>query len=246
MLQVIPDFREEPSSAMAFMSDYLRNGGVGGRPSLRALHFFFLESTEDLSCLADAFLLGGGRGTAPNLEELHFECVFGEEKLEQLGPHLFGREALANITTLRFQNVSFDIESMSGLMDGFRQSGHEGSTLKKLVFDWCNSPFCEEEDEAEWHFDDEAERSMYLSKARDVSLPLIAGLRDGLFSNLEELSTSGGALLVGEVAELVEMVRGGVPCAQTLKKMVMSKHFLQPVDIEPLQAVLPHAMVTLG
>ncbi len=107
--------------------------------------------------------------------------------------------------------------------------------MKKLIFS--------EEDETGYSYDEIEGWSLV---AKEVSLALIAGLRDGLFPNLEELLTPGGMLLIGEVAELVEMVRGGAPCARTLKKLVMSKHFLQPVDIEPLQAVPPHATVALG
>jgi len=106
------------------------------------------------------------------------------------------------------------------------------------------TPFCE--DDSEHIFYDEAERRMFMSMARKASRALIACLWDGLFPNLKELLTPGGMLLVGGVAELVEMVRGGAPCARAVKEIVKSKHFLKPIDIEPLQAVLPHTTVVLG
>lgn len=242
-LRLRPCDNDTSSSAMVFMSEYLRNGRAGGRASLRELHFFFLEYFEDVSCLTDALVLGGGRETAPNLEEVRFEYVWNEYITEQLGPDLFGRGALATLATLQFHNLDFDNEGMSGLMDGFRQSRHEGRTLKKLVFDWCHIPFAEDDYEDMWQFDGEVERSMYLSDARKASLALIAGLRDGLFPNLEELLTPGVMFLVQEAAELVELVRGGAPCARTLKRIVMSKEFLARRSIKPLQAVLPHATV---
>ena len=77
-------------------------------------------------------------------------------------------------------------------------------------------------------------------EASEASLALIAGLRDGLFPNLQELSTRGGGSLAEEVPELVEVFRGGAPCARTLR--TLEGHF--PVDIDALQAVLPLAMVT--
>lgn len=41
-IKLTPRENDSSSSAMLFMSDYLRNGGAGGRPSLRELYFFFL------------------------------------------------------------------------------------------------------------------------------------------------------------------------------------------------------------
>lgn len=120
-------------------------------------------------------------------------------------------------------------------MDGFRQSGHEGRALKKLIFS-------EDEDEGLRRY---GYFNKYMSDARKASLALIAGLRDGLFPNLEELLTPGVMLLVQEVAELVELVRKGAPCAGTLKRIVMSKHVLPDLNIAPLQAILPQATVVL-
>ena len=77
------------------------------------------------------------------------------------------------------------------------------------------------------------------------SLALIEGLEDGLFPNLEELLTPGGAVLVVEIEELVEVLEEGAPCAQTLRTVVLSEEFLEPADIEGLQAVLPLATVSL-
>lgn len=123
--------------------------------------------------------------------------------------------------------MDFDKEGMTDLMDGFRQSGHMGGTLQTLIFDTCNAgPFG--------------------ISTKAASFALIAGLGDDIFPNLQELLMPTGQLLGGQVAELVEVVRRGAPCARTLRAVVFSVHSLEPVDIEPLQAVLPHAAVTLG
>lgn len=55
----------------------------------------------------------------------------------------------------------------------------------------------------------------------------------------------GGKLVVQEVAEMVEMVREGAPCARTLRTVALSKK-CEPADVEVLQAALPQATVTRG
>jgi hypothetical protein len=119
-------------------------------------------------------------------------------------------------------------------MGGFRQSTHKGSTLTKLVFYNCNFDLDEDDEPI---LDDDGQAS-------GASLALIAGLGDGLFPNLQELSASHSPLLVGKVAELVEVLRGGAPCARTLRTIVISGKF-GVVAIEALQAVLPQATVIL-
>lgn len=56
--------------------------------------------------------------------------------------------------------------------------------------------------------------------------------------NLEELLIQG-------IPELVEVMKGGAPCAWTLRNIVLSKRCAK-VDIEALQVALSQAMVTLG
>ena len=207
---------------MLFVSDYLKKGARnGGWSSLRTLYFDSLYIDEDVSFFAEALFFGGGGGPAPNLEELSFESL-EEDTIELLGSDLFARGALANITTLTFTSVDFTKQSMAALIDGYRKSGHEGRHLKRLLFfDGCS-------------VNDES-----VTLPAKASFPLIDGLRDGL-PNLKELWMLGGKLVVQEVAEMVEMVRGGAPCARTLRTVALSKK-CEPADIEVLQA-----MVTLG
>jgi hypothetical protein len=192
---------------------------------LRELHFTSLNIDEGGACLADALLLGGGGGPAPNLEELSFEDL-EEDTVEQLASELFARGALANITTLIFSSVDFTKHSMGALMDGFRQSGHQGRKLKNLRFVNCSE-------------DDESA----IPPAK-VSFPLIEGLRDGLFPILEELYTPCRGLLVGIVAEMLEMVRGGAPCGRMLKSVTLGEKG-RPSDLEALQALLAQATVVI-
>lgn len=78
----------------------------------------------------------------------------------------------------------------------------------------------------------------------EPSRAFIAGLRDGLFPNLQELLALKGRILIKDVIELAEVLRVHALCARTLGKVVISggQHH-GPVDIRPLQAVLPHATV---
>ena len=130
------------------------------------------------------------------------------------------------ITTLFFPSVSFTKQSMAALMDEFRQSGHEGRKLKSLLFINCSE-------------DDES--AILPAK---VSFPLIEDLRDGLFHNLEELHTPCMGMSVGIVAEMLEMVRGGAPCARTLRSVTLGEKG-RPSDLEALQALLPQATVII-
>lgn len=157
-----------------------------------------------------------------------------KHKIAQLGSHLFARGALSTLTSLEFEDVAFDEASMISLMDGFRQSGHEGRTLKRISFERRTTsgerglrPF---------------PRAIGWSFPPKVSLALIAGLRDGL--NLQELLAVHGRMLFRQVAELAEVMTGGAPCARTLRKVVMSGRY-EPSDLEALRAVLPHATVYL-
>lgn len=147
--------------------------------------------------------------------------------IRHLGSRLFARGALARISTLKFRSVKFDEDSLTDLINGFRQSGHSGSALQTLIFEKCKvGPF--------------------YTITTAASLALIAGLGNGIFPNIRQLLMPSGGPLRGQVAELVEVVRVGAPCARTLRTVVMSKHYLCPADIEPLQAALSQASVTLG
>lgn len=181
--------------------------------------------------MANALLLGGSDGSAPNLNTVALEYV-GDGVLAELGSHLFARGALASITTLNISNTDFDEESMTGLVNGFRQSGHAGSTLQTLMFAACNVGY--EKDEA-----------IVDGAAKGSSLALIAGLRDTIVPNLKNLWVPYGALLVLEVPELVDVLKGRAPCARTLRTVVLSERFLRPADLETLQAGLQQATVTL-
>lgn len=56
-----------------------------------------------------------------------------------------------------------------------------------------------------------------------------------------------GGLLVQQVAELVEAMKRGALCARTLQTVVLSEDILHfGGGIEPLQAALSQASVTLG
>lgn len=198
------------------------NAGAGGRPSLRRLCFAKI-ALGDLSSLANALLHGGGRGLAPNLEEVWF-IILEPDAIEEL-KSLIARGAMANITVLQFSSVEFDSQSMGDLMDGFRQSMHKGSSLKRLIFSYC---YCMDE-----------------GASVEVSLELIEGLKGGIFPNLQELSTPHSALLVGEVAELVDVLKNGAPCARTLRAVEISEAFGEVLDIDALQAILSQATVVL-
>lgn len=211
----------EDASSMLFVCDYLKGAGTRGWPSLQALQFDSLKPDDDVSSLADALLPGGGRGTAPNLEEMAFLFLNGDD-FEQLGRDLFARGALANITTLKLSNANFCVGNMAALMDGFR---HNGGKLKRLIVEDCLLG--------------------YPASAKKKSLALIAGLRDGVFPNLEELLMPRTDFLVKEVAQLVKVLKRGAPCARTLRTVVLSRS-CDPADKEALQAILPHATVTLG
>lgn len=131
-----------------------------------------------------------GTGSAPNLETVIFERV-RNDIIAQLGSRLFARGALAAISTLKFWEVTFDKQSMTDLMNGFRRSGHAGGALQTLIFDNCNAgPF-----------------STINAGTKGASLALIAGLSDGTFPNLQELLTPRGALLVREMTKLVKVLR---------------------------------------
>lgn len=80
-----------------------------------------------------------------------------------------------------------------------------------------------------------------------ASLALIEGLNDGLFPNLQELLMPRGGLLVGEVAELVEVLKNGAPCARTLRAVEISEAYGEGLDIhtDELHAILPQATVVL-
>jgi hypothetical protein len=226
---MIPD--AEDTSAMRFVSEYLRSAGRGGGPFLQELNLICNEG-DDVLCLADALLHGGDRGSAPNLEEIIFE-VYGDVFVNgvQLG-QLFARGALANITTLEFSGIAFQGEDMTNLMNDLKRSGHQGRTIRKLVFTRCNVAYDEDSE-------------LILDDVEEVSLALIAGLRAGNFPNLQELLMPHGALLVRQVPELVEALREGAPCARTLNTVVISTCLpLGPVDIAALRAVLPQATVT--
>lgn len=108
-------------------------------------------------------------------------------------------------------------------MNGFRQSGHQGCKLKKLILDICNY------------------RAL-VNPPKDASLALIAGLRDGIFPNLEELLTPHGGWLTSEVAELVEVLRGGAPCARTLRTVILGAE-RGSVDLTALQTALPQPWI---
>ena len=84
-----------------------------------------------------------------------------------------------------------------------------------------------------------------LEAPKEGVIPLIAGLRDGLFPNLEEFVMPRGELMVGQVAQLAKVLREGAPCARTLRTVVLSKE-CEPADIEVLQAALPNTTVVLG
>lgn len=86
---------------------------------------------------------------------------------------------------------------------------------------------------------------MINAHAGGASVALITGLRDSIFPNLQHLWAPYGALLVLEVPQLVEVLKGGAPCARTLRTVVLSNRFLGPPDIQSLQAVLPQALVVL-
>lgn len=182
------------------------------------------EDLEDISCLADALLLGGSDGSAPNLKAVGFEYVT-KGILAQLGSHLFALGGLASITRLEFVKVDFDKHSMTDLVDGFRQSGHAGGTLQTLMFQY-----------AMWD----------MRRARLPWMHMIADLGAGILPNLQELLMPSGGLLDEQVPELVEVLGRVAPCARTLRTVVLSEQFLEPADIEPLEAILLHATVTLG
>lgn len=151
----------------------------------------------------------------------------GDGVLAQLGSHLFAWGAL------KFTQVGFDEEGMADLINGFRRSGHAGGILQTLMFAECNLGY-----DNEW-------KDTINSDAKGASLALIAGLRDRIFPNLEYLWAPYGALLVLEVPKLVKMLSRGAPCARTLRTVVLSERFLGPANIEPLQAAIPQATVTL-
>lgn len=208
-LRIMPADSDESSSAMHFVSEYLTGGGAGGRHFLQELHFEALSNTEDVSSLAGALLLGGNRGPVPNLEIITFKAMKADT-IAWLGSRLFARGARAHITSLQFDGTHFEEWSMTTLMDGFRQSGHKGRALGKLTFLHCNVDAGDTFDSVPTH---------------EASLALIAGLQDGLFPTLQELSWRAGALLVQEVPELVEVLNGGAPCARTLTDVDISWRF---------------------
>lgn len=109
-------------------------------------------------------------------------------------------------------------------------SGHEGRTLKTLDFGECN-------------VERRSDGAYCWTGVKETSLALVAALRDGLFPNLEELSTPSGALFE-EVPELAEVMRRGAPCARTLVKVVISG--LLRVNLDALRAALPRATVLLA
>lgn len=173
---------------MCFISEYLRSAGMGGWPFLRELNLEW-NDVDDVLCLADALLHGGGKGSAPNLERITFR---GDEYLVNIARlgQLFARGALATIKTLEFDGMSFKGEDMTNLMSGFEQSGHQGYTIRKLVFKPCTMAYNGNEP--------------VLDHVEEASLALIAGLRAGIFPNLQELLIYDDLLMVREVPELVE------------------------------------------
>ncbi len=149
----------------------------------------------------------------------------------QLGSHLFARGTLAAITTLGFSEIYFEGEGMTSLMIGLKQSGHYGRTIRKLGFKRCTTAYNGNEP--------------ILDDVEEVSLALIAGLGAGIFPNLQELLIYSGPLMVREVPELVKVLKGGAPCARTLRTVVLSGCLeWEPIDVAALQAVLPEATVT--
>jgi len=88
-------------------------------------------------------------------------------------------------------------------MNALERSGHNGRTIRRLIFADCTTAY-DENDE------------LIVDDVEDVSLALIAaGLGAGIFPNLQELLMDGGPLMVREVPELVKVLRGVAPRAQT-------------------------------
>ncbi len=152
--------------------------------------------------------------------------------LAQLGSHLFARGALSTITTLEFDGTYFEGAVMTNLMNGLERSGHNVRTIRRLKFTRCTTSY-----------DDKDE--LILDDVEEVFLTLIAGLGAGIFSNLQELLVQVSPLMAREVPELVKVLRGGAPCARTLRTVVLSGCLeWGPIDLAALQAALPQATVT--
>jgi hypothetical protein len=133
---------------------------------------------------------------------------------------------LASITRLEFVEVDFVKHSMTDLVDGFRQSGHAGGTLQTLMFAVWNVEY----EKGEITVD------AYDCRSGGRHFPESSRASDAFWRTVGRASAGAG--------------RGvgtrGAPCARTLRTVVLSEQFLEPADIEPLQAVLLHATVTLG